>query len=77
MEVAGYGVDKFLIMFGGLHVDLAALRSIGTLLPYHSWTSAIVEAEVASSGTTESYLPASSVTRTDKHTISLHAVCTN
>ena len=59
-----YGEDKFVIMFGGLHVEMAALRSIGTLLRDSGWTSAIVEAEVASSGTAESYLSASSVTRT-------------
>lgn len=53
-----------MIMFGGLHVEIAALRSIGTLLQDSGWTSAIVEAEVASFGTTESYLSASSVTRT-------------
>ena len=43
---------------------MAALRSIGTLLRASGWTSAIVEAEVASFGTAESYLSASSVTRT-------------
>ena len=59
-----YGEDKFVIMFGGRHIEMAALRSIGTLLRDSGWTSAIVEAEVASSGTTESYLSASSVTRT-------------
>ena len=59
-----YGEDKFVIMFGGLHIEMAALRSIGTLLWGSGWTSAIVEAEVASFGTAESYLSASSVTRT-------------
>ena len=27
-----YGEDKFVIMFGGLHIEMAALKSIGTLL---------------------------------------------
>ena len=26
-----YGEDKFVIMFGGLHIEMAALKSIGTL----------------------------------------------
>jgi len=26
-----YGEDKFVIMFGGLHIELAALKSIGSL----------------------------------------------
>ena len=59
-----YGESKFVIMFGGLHIEMAALKSIGTLLQSSGWTSAIVEADIASSGTAESFLSASSVTRT-------------
>ena len=51
-------------MFGGLHIELASLRSIGTLLQDSGWTSATCEAHVASSGTAESFLTASSITRT-------------
>ena len=58
------GENKFVIMFGGLHIEMAALKSIGTLLQSSGWTSAIVEADIASSGTAESFLSASSVTRT-------------
>ena len=61
-----YGEDKFVIMFGGLHIKMAALKSIGTLLQSSGWTSAIVEADIASSGTAESFLSTSSVTRTRK-----------
>ena len=53
-------------MFGGLHIEMAALKSIDTLLQSSGWTSAIVEADIASSGTAESYLSASSVTRIRK-----------
>ena len=56
--------DKFVIMFSGLHIEMAAMRLIGTLLRGNGWTSAIVEAQVASFGTAESYLSASSLTRT-------------
>lgn len=59
-----YGEDKCLIMFGGLHIEMAAVRSLGTLLQDSGWTSSIAEAGVASSGTAESFLSASSVTRT-------------
>lgn len=59
-----YGEDKFVIMFGGLHIEMAALRSLGTMLEGSGWTSAISEAGVASSGTAESFLAASSVTST-------------
>jgi hypothetical protein len=30
-------------MFGGLHIEMAALKSIGTLLQKSGWTEAIVE----------------------------------
>ena len=46
-----------------LVVEMAALKSIGSLLQDSGWTSALVEARFASSGTAESYLSDSSVTR--------------
>ena len=59
-----YGEDKFVIMFGGLHIEMAALKSIGTLLRDSGWTGALVEAGIASPGTADSFLTASSLTRT-------------
>ena len=47
-----------------LSCEMAALKSIGTLLHDSGWTSALVEASIASSFTAEAYLSASSVTRT-------------
>ena len=46
-----YAEDKFLTMFGGLHIEMATLKSIGTLLQKIGWTEAIVEAGIASSET--------------------------
>ena len=43
---------------------MAALRSIGTLLQDSGWTGALVEAGITSSGTAESFLTASSITKT-------------
>ena len=59
-----YGEDKYLVMFGGLHIEMAALKSLGNLLKDSGWTSAIAEAEVASSRTADSFLSAASVTKT-------------
>jgi len=50
-----YGEDKFVIMFGGLHIEMTALKSIGSMLKNSGWTGALVEAEVASSGTADSF----------------------
>lgn len=47
-------------MFGGIHIEMAALRSLGSLLK----DSALVEAGVASAGTADSFLSVPSVTST-------------
>ena len=59
-----YGEDKFVVMFWGLHVEMAALWSLRTLLQTSGWTGALVKSGVACSGMAESFLSASSVTRT-------------
>ena len=51
-------------MFGGLHIEMAAFKAIGGLLKDSGWTTALTEAGMASSGTAESFLTASSVTKT-------------
>ena len=53
-------------MFGGLHIEIASFRSLGTLLQDSGWTAALVEADVATSGTADSFLSASNVTKTHK-----------
>ena len=55
---------SYIYMFGGLHIEMAVLKSLGTQLEDSGWTSAIVEAGLASPGTAESFLTASSVTKT-------------
>ena len=59
-----YGEDKLVVMFGGLHIEMAALKSVGSLLRDSGWTTALEEAGVASSGTAESFLVAASITKT-------------
>lgn len=59
-----HGEDHFVVMFGGLHVEMTALKTIGDLLEESGWTSALLQAGVATSGTADSFLKASHVTRT-------------
>jgi len=71
-----YGEDKFVILFGGLHIELAALRTLGDLLKCSGWTSALVQAGVASAGTADSFLSASHITRTRRaHQVTACAIC--
>lgn len=53
---------KFVLMFGGLHMEIAALRSMATLLKGSGWTGAFVESGVASQGAADLFLSVSSVT---------------
>ena len=59
-----YGEDRFIVMFGGLHIEMNALKMLGDLLDSSGWTGALTQANIASSGTADSYLKVSHVTRT-------------
>ena len=59
-----FGEDKYIVILGGLHIEMAAFKTIGNLLKESGWTAVLTEAGIASSGTAESFLPASSVTKT-------------
>ena len=58
-----YGEGKFVIMFGGLHIEMAFLKVIGGWLEGSGWTTALADANVATPGTAESFIKAASVTR--------------
>ena len=58
-----YGEDKFMIMFGGLHIEMAFLKVIGGWLEGSGWTTALADANVATPGTAESFIKAASITR--------------
>ena len=51
-------------MFGGLHVEMAMWKTYGDYLEASGWTTALTEAGIASSGTADSILKASHLTRT-------------
>ena len=59
-----HGEDHFIILFGGLHIEMAALKSLGDLLDASGWTGALVLAGVATTCTADSFLKAAHVTRT-------------
>lgn len=59
-----YGEDRFIVMFGGLHIAMASLKVLGDLLEGSGWTEALVQAGVPTSGTADSFRKASHVTRT-------------
>src|SRR6218665_1629253 len=58
-----FGCGKMFIMFGGLHIDIAALKAIGHWLDGSGWCDALVQARVTTEGVAESLLSATHVKR--------------
>ena len=59
-----HGESVHVVMLGGLHVEMALWNTLGDLLEASGWTTALVEADIASSGTADSFLKVSHLTRT-------------
>ena len=59
-----YGEEKLVVMFGGLHLEKSLWNCLGDLLEGSGWTAAIVQANIATSGTADSFLKAAHITKT-------------
>jgi len=46
--------EKLVVMLGGLHIELAALEAIGSLLLGSGWTDAVAQAGITTTGLAES-----------------------
>ena len=57
------GEDGFVVMFGGLHIEMALWSTIGDFLDCSGWTAALCEASVATAGVADSFLKVSNLTR--------------
>ena len=70
-----YGEDKFVVMFGGLHIEMAALKTVGDWLKGSGWVEALVQADIATAGTADSFLSVAHVARTRRaHQVTLAAL---
>ena len=59
-----YGEDKLVVMFGGLHIEMASLKLLGNWLEGSGWVQALTQADIATSGIADSFLKAAHVTCT-------------
>jgi hypothetical protein len=59
-----HGEDKYVVMLGGLHTEMALWSTVGDILDGSGWTTVLAEADVVSSGIAQSLLKASHVMRT-------------
>ena len=58
-----YGEDKMVVIFGGLHIEMAALKTLGDWMRGSGWVQSLVQADIATPGTADSFLRAAHVTR--------------
>ncbi|XP_048577134.1 uncharacterized protein LOC5514185 [Nematostella vectensis] len=61
---ASHGEQAYVVMMGGLHIEMALWSVVGDLLDGSGWTTAITESNVASSGEADSFLRVTHLTRT-------------
>lgn len=61
---ASHGEQVYVVMMGGLHMEMTLWNVLGDLLDGSGWTAALTEANVASSGVADSFLKATHLTRT-------------
>ena len=58
------GEDKLVVMLGGLHIELAVLKAIGSWLLGSGWTEAVAQAGITTTGRAESLVTSAHITRT-------------
>ena len=70
-----YGEDRYVIMLGGLHIEMAVWNTLGDFLEDSGWTIALTQAGIASSGTADSFLKAAHLTEQDMVIKFVHWLC--
>ena len=61
---ASHGEHAFVVILGGLHIDMALWSVLGVLLDGSCWTTTLIDAEVVLFGFADSFLKATYLTRT-------------
>ena len=58
-----YGESSYVVMMGGLHIEMASLKMVGHWLNNSGWDSALVQADITSRGRADAILKAAHITR--------------
>ena len=53
-----YGEESFVVMLDGLHIKMSLLKALGDLLDGIGWTSGLMQAEIATAESSNSFLKA-------------------
>ena len=59
-----FGEDHFVVVLGGLYIDMAFMSMIGDVLEGNGWVDALIKSGLDSAGVVESFLSSSHVKRT-------------
>ena len=59
-----YTEEKYVVVLGGLHIEMCVLKLLGDWLEKCGWDSALVQASITTAGKANAFLKASHVTRT-------------
>ena len=65
---ATHGENVHVVMLGGLHIEMMLWTMCGDLLALSDWTTALTEAGIMSSGTSDFFLKVAHLTKPDAHT---------
>ena len=58
-----YREEKYVVMMGGLHLEMASLKMVGHWLDKSGWDSALVQADITTRGRADGILKAAHITR--------------
>ena len=58
-----HGEDRYVVMLGGVHTEMAVWNTLGHYLENSGWTTALTQAGIASSGTADSFVNAAHLTK--------------
>lgn len=58
-----FGEDKFVVVMGGLHIEMNVMKLLGDILTGSRWATILVQSEVTTSGRADAILKGSHVTR--------------
>jgi hypothetical protein len=59
-----YGEGKYVVMLGGLHIEMACFKLLGDLLCDCGWTTALSDVDISTSGTAQSFWSCSNTNKT-------------
>ena len=70
-----YSENHFVVIFGGLQIEMTIIKILSDLPQGSGWTASLVQADIVSTGATDSLLSASHVTRTrNAHQVTAYAL---